>query len=612
MVSGMPTMLDGRSTAIDRQPVAMAAARWPGSSSRHVAPAAQRSFDELDDPLREVTFVVVDLETTGGSAATDAITEIGAVKVRAGEVLGEFATLVDPGRSIPPQITVLTGITDAMVCAAPTIEVVLPSFLEFSRGCVLVAHNAGFDIGFLRAACTRLEVPWSRPAVIDTVRLARRVLSQAEAPSVRLGALARLLGAAVVPDHRALTDARATVDVLHALFERLGNLGVHSLAELREVTRDVSPERRRKRHLAEHLPAAPGVYLFRGPSDEVLYVGTSGNLRRRVRSYFSAAETRGRMRQMVMLAQRVDHVECAHVLEAEVREQRLIAAHQPPYNRRSRTPRKAHWVLLTNEPFPRLSLVRTPPDRRTACLGPFTTRAAAQTAIDALHDAVHLRRCTIRIRRVNPQGSPCAIAELGRCGAPCSGAEDENRYGGHVRLVDDLVSGTSDEVLRRLRDRLERLSTQGRFDQAAVLRDRLSVLAAALERRQRLAALVAISELVAAQPDGRGGWDFAVIRHGRMVACGRASRGVDPMPVVDLLVASAETVLPGPGPLPAASAEETTTLLRWLEHPGTRLVRSTDGWCSPAAGAGRWRPFMRLADTARLKVPDRLRRDGSA
>jgi DNA polymerase-3 subunit epsilon len=102
----------------------------------------QHSFDELGDPLREITFVVVDLETTGGSSATESITEFGAVKVRGGEVLGEFATLVDPGRAIPPQIVMLTGITDVMLVDAPRIATVMPSFLEFIRGSVLVAHNA--------------------------------------------------------------------------------------------------------------------------------------------------------------------------------------------------------------------------------------------------------------------------------------------------------------------------------------------------------------------------------------------------------------------------------------------------------------------------------------
>ena len=123
---------------------------WSGGSTQQVA--VQGTFDELGTPLRDVTFVVVDLETTGGSPLSCAITEIGAVKVRGGEVLGEFQTLVNPGEPIPAFIAVLTGITDTMVAPAPRIGAVLPAFAEFCRGTVLVAHNAPFDVGFLRAA----------------------------------------------------------------------------------------------------------------------------------------------------------------------------------------------------------------------------------------------------------------------------------------------------------------------------------------------------------------------------------------------------------------------------------------------------------------------------
>ena len=143
-----------------------------------------------------------------------------------------------------------------MVLYAPKIDAVLPSFLEFARGAVLVAHNAGFDIGFLRAAAERCEIVWPRPPVLCTVRLARRVLTRDEAPSVRLSALARLFGAATTPTHRALDDARATVDVLHALIERVGNQGVHTYTDLRSYLPDVTPEQRRKRVLAAR-PAAP-------------------------------------------------------------------------------------------------------------------------------------------------------------------------------------------------------------------------------------------------------------------------------------------------------------------------------------------------------------------
>ena len=588
----MALFLDARPlSGFDRQPADEPVVR-PGTYG-------QRSFDELGEPLREITFVVVDLETTGGSSLTEAITEIGAVKVRGGEVLGEFATLVDPGRSIPPQITILTGITDSMVYDAPTIGAVLPSFLEFIRGTVLVAHNAPFDVGFLKAACARLALPWPGPAVVDTVRLARTVLSKEEAPSVRLSALAPLLGASVAPDHRALTDARATVDVLHALFERLGSLGVHSLSELQDATRDVAPERRRKRRLADHLPAAPGVYLFRGPRDEVLYVGTSGNLHQRVRSYFSAAETRERIKQMVTLAERVDHVECAHALEAHVREQRLIAIHQPPYNRRSRKPGKVSWVTLTDEPFPRLSIVRTAPDRTAACLGPFSSRLAAQTAVEALQDAVPIRRCTARIRRIDPDGSPCALAELGRCGAPCSGAEDDRLLcrahrpdpgADRRRFGRDAAgaAGTADDVVpvRPLRP--------GRADPGSAVRAGDGGRSAAAARRAGRHRRDRRRPARRARRVGPDGDPVRPLRRrrpgqarGRSDAGRRAAGGVR------------RDGAARPGPLPGASAEETTTLLRWVERPGSRLVRTTAAWFSPAAGAGRWRPFMKAADMAR-------------
>ncbi|MBV8967344.1 MAG: DEDD exonuclease domain-containing protein, partial [Mycobacteriaceae bacterium] len=310
---------------------------------------AQMCFADVDQAsepaLAETTFVVVDLETTGGKASAsfgqcDAITEIGAVKVRGGEVLAEFATLVDPGRAIPPQVVQLTGITSAMVCDAPKIDAVLPMFLEFARGAVLVAHNAGFDIGFLKAAARRCDIAWPRPPVLCTVRLARRILTREEAPSVRLAALARLFAAATRPTHRALDDARATVDVLHALIERVGNQGVHTYPELRAYLPNVTAAQRRKRVLAERLPHRPGVYLFRGPAAEVLYVGTAVDLRRRVGQYFTGSDNRARITEMVTLATAVDFVECAHALEAGVRELRLLAAHAPPYNRRSRFPHR--------------------------------------------------------------------------------------------------------------------------------------------------------------------------------------------------------------------------------------------------------------------------------
>src|SRR5699024_785029 len=168
--------------------------------------AAQLSFDELGTSLAETTFVVVDTETTGTSAGSDGLTEIGAVKVRGGEVLGEFTTLLNPGIGIPPQVVALTGITTAMVAEAPSVAQVLPSFLEFCAGAVLVAHNARFDTAFLKAACERHGFPWPKPSVVCTLRLAYRVVPRGETPNHKLGTLRTLFGIEQTPTHRALDD----------------------------------------------------------------------------------------------------------------------------------------------------------------------------------------------------------------------------------------------------------------------------------------------------------------------------------------------------------------------------------------------------------------------
>ena len=561
----------------------------------------QTSFDELGSPLREVTFVVVDLETTGGSPHTCEITEIGAVKVRGGEVLGEFQTLVDPVTAIPAFIAVLTGITDAMVAGSPRLEQALPAFLEFSRGSVLVAHNAPFDLGFLKAGCARTGLPWPAPDAVDTARLARRVLTRDEAPDCKLASLARLFRAGTTPSHRALADARATVDVLHGLLARLGGLGVHSLEELRTFSSQVSPAQRRKRHLADGLPSLPGVYLFRDGRGRVLYVGKSTDLRTRVRQYFTASENRTRMAEMVAVAERVDPVVCSTALEAEVRELRLIAEHDPRYNRRSRRPDKALWVKLTVEAFPRLSLVRSVLDDGAVYLGPFGRTATAELAVAAVHEALPLRQCTQRLSPRRPS-SACVLAEMRRCGAPCLGpdaGESVDAYAEHTAAYRAAVSADPARVVEALTARIAALAADERYEDAAAQRDRLTAFVRATARLQRITALTAVPELVAARPTADLGWEVAVVRRGRLVAAGTIPRGAHPAPYVDALLATAETPLTGPGPLPAARAEEVECVLRWLETPGTRLVRLEGTYASPAYGAGGRRAWLEAAQDAR-------------
>ncbi len=553
-----------------------------GAGGAAGAAYVQASFDELDEPLRTTTFVVVDLETTGGSAMADGITEIGAVKVRGGEVLGEFQTLVHPGQAITPFVSVLTGITDSMVCSAPSIGSALPAFLEFAQGSVLVAHNAPFDVGFLKAAAVDHQLPWPAFAVVDTAVLARRVLTRDEVPNCRLGTLAQFFQATTTPNHRALSDARATVDVLHGLIARLGNLGVQSLPELRAFTAQVSPEVRRKRHLADGVPTGPGVYVFRDGRGQPLYVGTSRNLRSRVRQYFVASEMRTRMGEMVALAERVDPIPCAHALEAQVRELRLIAAHKPRYNRRSKYPERSVWLKLTAEAFPRLSVVRAVREDGGQYLGPLRSQRQAEAVRDAIHDAVPLRQCSDRLSLRRVVRAACALAGIGRCAAPCEGGTTPQQYAALVELVSAAWTGDVRPLIEPLTAKLARLSAEQRFEQAAVVRDRIATVVRACARMQRVRSASSIEELVAARPDGAGGWELSVIRRGRLAAAGLAARGVPPYAVVEALLATADAVTAEQPVL----AEETECILRWLEQPGTRLVHASHPWLLPAHGAG--------------------------
>jgi len=191
--------------------------------------------------LQETTFVVVDLETTGASTKQGAaITEIGAVKVKGGEIIGEFKSFVNPLSPIPQYITAMTGINDFMLAQAPVIDEIFPTFLEFigsHNQSVLVAHNAPFDISFLKSAAKELDYQWPKYKTLDTVTIARQLLTKEDVRDCKLGTLAQFFGTKTEPNHRALDDAKATTEILHGLFERLGSLQITTLDQLLEFAK---------------------------------------------------------------------------------------------------------------------------------------------------------------------------------------------------------------------------------------------------------------------------------------------------------------------------------------------------------------------------------------
>jgi DNA polymerase-3 subunit epsilon len=554
--------------------------------------AIQGRLDDLGTPLVDVEFVVLDLETTGGSPANDRITEVGAVKIRGGEVLGTFHTLVNPGISIPPLVSALTGITDPMVADQEPIEVVLPCLLEFLGRAVLVAHNASFDRRFIQANLERHGYQRLTNRVVCTARLARKLLPRDEVPNVRLATLAAYLGSAVVPCHRALTDARATVDVFHSLLEQAGSYGVLALEDLIEFPSARAGANFRKVHLADRLPRCPGVYLFRDTAGRVLYVGKAKDLRARVRSYFSG-DGRVKVADLLRELAAIDHQPCATELEASVREVRLIQHHRPRYNRRSRNPERYCYLKLTRERFPRLSLVRRVQGDGARYLGPFGSTGQAELVKAAIEDALPLRRCSMRIG-ARGGGSPCALLELGRCLGPCTGTVAQERYGALVATLEAALDGDPEPILGPLRRRMAGYAAERRYEQAAGARDRLEALTRALAEARRAAALASADEIVLARahPEGR---EVTVVRRGQLAAVGllrdddRPAGAPGPTgghPGLASLLAGASTPEPFDGPPPRHLADEVGLVTRWLEAVAGKaeLLEVRGRLASPAVG----------------------------
>ena len=437
-------------------------------------------------PLHDATFCVLDFETTGGNASTDAITEIGAVKVRGGEVLGSFQTMVNPGRGIPPKVTVVTGITQMMVTNAPSINAVLPTFLDFIGGAVIVGHNVRFDVAFLHAAVRRWGGPMMGNQKLDTLALARRLLAD-EMPKFSLGELARRLRLPHQPSHRALEDAWATVDLLHFLIERASAWGVTGLDDLVALPTVAGHPQWKKLSLTTDLPRRPGVYFFLDRNQSVLYVGKATDLRSRVRSYFSS-ETRRKIPALLRETHSIGHRVCANSLEAELLELRLIKEHSPRFNSRGKRAPKSCWVKLTTaEAFPRLSVVRSTKGPGVY-LGPISNRRTADLVVEAIHTVLPLRRCTTLIGRNRPpkRDGQCVAAQIGVAACPCTGELAEADYQPIVTEATGLMTTQPHVALDRLSQRMNELACEERFEDAAAVRNRASAFASVIARSRRL------------------------------------------------------------------------------------------------------------------------------
>lgn len=388
-------------------------------------------MDLFSEPL-----AIVDLETTGGRAARDRVTEVGVVLVDAGRAVTEHAWLVHPGVRIPPFISRLTGIDDGLVADAPPFERRAHELLELLEGRLFIAHNARFDFGFLRAEFARLDLRFT-PRVLCSARLSRRLFPEHRRHN--LDSLVARHGLEVARRHRALDDARAVWHWLDRAVRPLAASRVQGAIEALEA-RPLLPQRLDP-ELFGRLPDGPGVYRFYDAEGQLLYVGQSGDLRRRVGDHFRPGGAGGRGARMVAAVADVKWETTRGVLEARLRESALIKRLRPLHNRQLRRSRElCSWCWAPGgdgDRPPQLVVLdgECPGAHDVEHWGLFRSRRAAREALLKLARA---RRLCLRRLGVERGRGACFGAQLGQCAGVCCGRESAAQH--DLRLLEGLAA----------------------------------------------------------------------------------------------------------------------------------------------------------------------------
>jgi DNA polymerase III subunit epsilon len=482
---------------------------WHGS-------AVALSSAPRDPLLEEACFVVFDLETTGLSARSARICEIGAVRVVGLDTRESFQTLVRTGAPLPAPIRAITGISDEELRHAPGIGSAIRRFLAFAGDATLVAHNARFDSAFLDGQLERIIGRRVAAPALDTVALARRLLD-GRIRRVSLAALAHFYGTSVLPCHRALPDAQATAEVLIRLIGEAQERGARTLADLHALA---APRTRRvygKRSLAHGAPSRPGVYLFRDRHEQVLYVGRARDLRARLRCYFRSDRQRPAVEAALGAVERIEWRVLGSELEAGLEELRLIRELRPPANARNVRPDLYVYLRLRGD---RIVVSSAP-----GALGPLRGRRRAERAARAL-----------------------------------AGASEEE-------LATLLTGGPLPRLQRRLAD----LAACLRYEEAARLRDRIAALEAVIQQLGRLRQLRAERRCLLA-PAHQPGWRRAFfVAGGRVCTVRTLPPGGGMRLEVELGVAAARAALAGEPSYAPEDADELLVIDEFLRRPPPEL-----------------------------------------
>ena len=551
--------------------------------------------------LDEVEFVVLDTETTGLRPGPNRVIEIAGIRMRGGEVIDSFQSLVNPNRRLPPFIVQFTGITQEMVAGAPGAEQIFPDFLQFIEGAILVGHNVGFDIGFLSYEAQLLGYAFPIDG-LDTIPLARRFL-----PGLRrfkLDVVAGHLKIPMVNRHRALGDAKVTAAIFMKLLNLARQEGIYTLGNLRrrlqlpvawsgDIT-DASLAKQVEYLRADgklssksvtsrptgslllnpawkrEFPNKPGVYLMREASGQVIYVGKAKCLKDRLASYYS--HPLGYTRKMDGLLQNVKEIETIVLgseLEALLMESQLIKQLQPTYNVQLRNYDLYPFIKIdVQHPFPRVYSSREVASDGARYFGPFRSRRMVDLTIDLIQKVFPVRTCTRSLPPQAKPSDPCLRLHLDRCPGPCRGGVDPLEYARVIEQVCAFLGGEREDLLDRMRRQMLEAAQQLNFERAAWLRDTIRSADEVLIGQRLITGAVEANNLFIVYPSAKEEHnELFLIRHGRLVEQRCIAHELEAMEtVVHELLARAAVLGDPPSIVGKAEVDQINIISRWIHR----------------------------------------------
>lgn len=435
----------------------------------------------------ETTFIVCDVETTGLSAYDNRVTEVAFIKVRNGEILGKYTTLVNPGQHIPREITNLTGITNEDVFNKQSFAEITDDILDFIGNpeedhIVFTGHNVGFDYKFIQQSFFRAGLRFEMKSLC-TCKLARRLLRRLKSKS--LSNVAAHYDIKIKKAHRAYDDALATTKILLNFLEILTE--EHEFENINEVLKyqntkifnndNKSPVLKRLNLTLKDFPRSPGVYFMKAKDGEIIYIGKAKNLRERISSYFRFnSELPVKLRKLLNNIASIEYEVTNSELSALILESKLIKQHKPRFNSAIKRFRYHPYLKIdVQNDYPRIEKVYEIENDGANYYGPFRSGLTVNRLLKDIDDEFKLRKCDYKKLKPSKDHSTCMYYEMKKCNAPCDLTQSKSGYSEEVRRVHDFITSTEKHSAHKLYEtKMTEHSENLEFERAAFIRDRLN------------------------------------------------------------------------------------------------------------------------------------------